>query len=68
MSDEYLKKGDRIVKNEINDMKKLSIMSKRRQNLKQMLQNQAIYSRGNNSGAASANTNSRTRMWNRATA
>ena len=34
MSDEYLKKGDKIVKNEINDMKKLSIMSKRRQNLK----------------------------------
>lgn len=68
MSDEYLKKGDRIVKNEINDMKKLSIMSKRRQNLKQMLQNQAIDSRANNSGVASANTNSRTRMWNRATA
>jgi len=34
MSDEYLKKGERIVKNEINDMKKLSNICKRRQNLK----------------------------------
>jgi hypothetical protein len=34
MSDEYLKKGERIVKDEINDIKKLSIISKRRLNLK----------------------------------
>lgn len=37
MSDEYLKKGELIVRNEINDMKNLSKISKRRQNLKQML-------------------------------
>jgi hypothetical protein len=30
MSEEYLKKGERIVKDEIKDIKKLSIISKRR--------------------------------------
>jgi hypothetical protein len=62
--DQYIKKGDQIVKKEISDMKKLAELSKRRQNLKEMLQNQSIASRANNSGIGTANTNSRQQIWN----
>ena len=62
--DQYIKKGDQIVKKEISDMKKLAEMSKRRQNLKEMLQNQSIASRAYNSGVGTANTNSRQQIWN----